>query len=83
MLSCSGSGSLSGGFSTSSRMATASAGIGNSRNLRSSSMMVSYEGASAVSVFDATSETHWRAKRKPQVSTVGNVTDARQLKSAH
>ena len=69
MLSCSGGGSLSGGVSMSSWSAAASGGMGNSRTLRSRSMMTSYGGVSAVSVFDATSCTQLSAKRKPQCST--------------
>ena len=73
MLSCSGGGSLSGGVSKSSWKAAASAGMGNSRTFRSSSMMVSYVGASAVKVFDATSATHVSANLNPHVSTVRHV----------
>lgn len=43
--------------------------MGNSRTFWSSSMMTSYEGVSAVRVFDATSDTQFSAKRKPQCST--------------
>lgn len=61
--------SPSTGVLRSSRRAAASAGIGNSLTLRSKSIIVAYDGASAVSVQAATSDTHSREKRKPQVPT--------------
>lgn len=69
--------SPSEGVFRSSRSAAASAGMGNSRTFRSSSMIVAYDGASAVNIPAATSDTHSNANRNPHVPTVGSVVSHR------